>query len=926
MGQDNKKQGAEDRSTDSEDSQPVVDQEGGSGILSISRRQLLGSTAGVAGAVGIRAEPAVAAKKGQMLEISSLQLDRQPAIVTPHTTDFTEAPKDTTSILGAPMSLTGLVEIRQSNQNPISASRVRLHWEIENKSGDLINQYNTEIFGPKGNLPPGTSTHRKQIRGGLDPGNYKIRVELQFDTKGALSDNYIIADRAVTNFSVASIDNTPVVEIPTKDTDNNNQSKSYIGKVSQLSLEEKDPVVKFIYNTLNILLARYAGDTLPSFGVDKEEANEMLAGTAQARLQHHSNGKISLLWENRGVSNDTGGQASIWYDRAVVTARIPDSVKVSNAVNADYVIHDGDSNTHIITWIINRVDKGIRPKPAIPFTFDYENPTGFHRFELVNSDDATQKIQIEYSVSLELGPMRQAPPLENIFGYYKGSLSGIDSIYDYEFWQKTPKKAHWGSIGLTKRTDTIKVPSNSGSGGGSETSELTVNVVHPEHGKLTSGPVVTVYRDGEQYKQKSGSPTFTLENGVEYRVRTTNEYENKERTVTLTGDKEITFEVGQKEPLNTSIVSTNNTVSKDEKLEVTVKVENTTSETVDTSLALFTRYGGGKKKEDTQKNITLTGDETRDVTLTTGPFKEPGDISAHVVILHGPNQRTTVPWAEPKQAKLSVDELYPNAEEPSEPAKVTVLRDGEEVARKKQPPYVFQLESGVEYTVRVESEVGTAEKTTRLPENGTQLPISIDDSSGNGGGNEPKKAKLHTDVVYPDGDRPSEPATVTVLRDGEEVASKKAGQVFTLEDGVKYTVRAESSVGSTEKSITLRGESKIVLGIEGSNGGGSKNPGELKPSIVKTNGPISQGDTVKVTASIENTGDTELSDTVTLYVGVVGGPDRVQYDERNVTVAGGSSKTVTLSYTSDSSSSRDIVAQVSVDGSSDKTTIKKAES
>lgn len=97
--------------------------------------------------------------------------------------------------------------------------------------------------------------------------------------------------------------------------------------------------------------------------------------------------------------------------------------------------------------------------------------------------------------------------------------------------------------------------------------------------------------------------------------------------------------------------------------------------------------------------------------------------------------------------------------------------------------------------------------------------------------------------------------------------------------------------------------------------------GELTVTIIGTNGPVSEGDTLEVTAEVENTGDTEHTQTIQLFIGTEGGLDFVAMDDETVTVAGGDSQTISLGYEVSGGPDADLIARVIGEDDSDETTI-----
>ncbi|PSQ15340.1 hypothetical protein BRD00_14535 [Halobacteriales archaeon QS_8_69_26] len=92
-------------------------------------------------------------------------------------------------------------------------------------------------------------------------------------------------------------------------------------------------------------------------------------------------------------------------------------------------------------------------------------------------------------------------------------------------------------------------------------------------------------------------------------------------------------------------------------------------------------------------------------------------------------------------------------------------------------------------------------------------------------------------------------------------------------------------------------------------------PSTIAVSIDSTNSPVTAGDQLDVTATVENTGDSETTETVTLDVG------GSQRDSTSVTLGAGESTQVTLSWATSSGDAGDYTATVAAGGDSASTTV-----
>lgn len=87
--------------------------------------------------------------------------------------------------------------------------------------------------------------------------------------------------------------------------------------------------------------------------------------------------------------------------------------------------------------------------------------------------------------------------------------------------------------------------------------------------------------------------------------------------------------------------------------------------------------------------------------------------------------------------------------------------------------------------------------------------------------------------------------------------------------------------------------------------------GALHLSINSTNSPVVEGDELQVTATVLNTGDTETSQSVTLNIG------EETVDTTNISLPGGASESVTLTWQTEAGDRGEYDAQVATDDDSD---------
>lgn len=382
------------------------------------------------------------------ISIETVTVDRNPAKTVPHTTQYAGLHYDSTATLfGAPVSTSLIIEL-------VSGVADKLHideavYEITNESGQTVV---TETQDLAGYLETGTYTYRVQLRGDLDPGTYDVTVKLRKD-QATIGYDYVVVGTGSTSLTVVDAGETPIVTVPRVDLDSRPGTEPHLGNMYTVSLSERSPTAKFVRNTIDIITGLWADDTLPTFGVDKAKVNDLAANTAQVRMRSTSD-ELDIFWENKEQYASGGGTTfGVWYDRAVLTAKVPADVTVEDAPNADYVVRDTETGETIVTWVRTAVDKGIPSKPSAT-SFDFDEPTGSERLSLSAPSERTAEIAT--ALNLELGPFRGEPRDQAKYHIpVEGDKSELEGIYDYEAWQSTPSSVNWMTAGAT--TDTHEV-------------------------------------------------------------------------------------------------------------------------------------------------------------------------------------------------------------------------------------------------------------------------------------------------------------------------------------------------------------------------------------------------------------------------------------------------------------------------------------
>ena len=155
--------------------------------------------------------------------------------------------------------------------------------------------------------------------------------------------------------------------------------------------------------------------------------------------------------------------------------------------------------------------------------------------------------------------------------------------------------------------------------------------------------------------------------------------------------------------------------------------------------------------------------------------------------------------------------------------------------------------------------------------------------------------------------------------DGVDVAVRnKTGLVASTTSGIVGGYSIDVPVGTYDVvfsksgyapvtelvSVTGNGTEYVYPKLENATTGGSGTPAQFDVTIDSTNAPITAGDTLTVTATVENTGGTVSTRTVTLSTG------GVQRDTASVSLASGASETVSLTWATASGDAGNYTATV----------------
>ncbi|WP_222914202.1 CARDB domain-containing protein [Natrinema sp. SYSU A 869] len=138
------------------------------------------------------------------------------------------------------------------------------------------------------------------------------------------------------------------------------------------------------------------------------------------------------------------------------------------------------------------------------------------------------------------------------------------------------------------------------------------------------------------------------------------------------------------------------------------------------------------------------------------------------------------------------------------------------------------------------------------------------------------------------GHSPEQVDTKTVtLGPGETQTITLGYETYPAKQTTKFPVRVQSEDDTAERSVTVYGTEDESRAEDNRPTGSS-----FVVDITKTNTPLDAGKFLQVTAVVKNTGPTEATQTIRLIVGH--SPEQV--DTETVTLGPGSSKTITLGY------------------------------
>ncbi|WP_193767561.1 carboxypeptidase regulatory-like domain-containing protein [Halorientalis pallida] len=168
-----------------------------------------------------------------------------------------------------------------------------------------------------------------------------------------------------------------------------------------------------------------------------------------------------------------------------------------------------------------------------------------------------------------------------------------------------------------------------------------------------------------------------------------------------------------------------------------------------------------------------------------------------------------------------------------------------------------------------------------------------------------KVSKVRVTFTAPEGEQvditvADETETVTATG-SEQSVSLRVGAFFFF--GEKYPVDVSASIqdGETVEG-TINADDGVVVLKEVS---GEPDPAFFEVGDLSTNSPVTEGETLEVTTTVTNTGD----ETDTKGVGLVAAQEI--RDVQNLTLAGGESQTVTLTWTTQAGDAGDTIAVVS---------------
>ena len=395
-------------------------------------------------------------------------------------------------------------------------------------------------------------------------------------------------------------------------------------------------------------------------------------------------------------------------------------------------------------------------------------------------------------------------------------------------------------------------------------------------------------------------------------------------TVESDGDSD-SAEVDVLEPANyaVEILDASDPVA-GETLDVGVEIENTgdveDTQTVDLDAGTL----GGD-----QTDVTLDGGETAEETLTVDT--EAGDASTYTatVASNDDSDETDVTVLEP--ANFAVELLE---------AGETVA--GESVDIEFDIENTGDVEATQTVALDIESLGDTATDVTLAGGDSTVETLSVDTEAGDAG----EYAATVSSADDEDSKQVTvlEPASyaVEILGAGEPVAGEDITVEFEVENtgGVEDTgtveLTTDPAVGTNSTDVTLAGgestEETLSVGTASGDAGEYTvtvesdddsdatdvivlAPADVAVELVETTEPVEAGNSLSVTATVENTGDIEDTQTVTLDAGAIG------TDSTDVTLAGGESTEETLTVDTESGDAGEYTATVETADDADSTSV-----
>ncbi|MFB0564042.1 MAG: hypothetical protein ACETWM_22815, partial [Candidatus Lokiarchaeia archaeon] len=159
--------------------------------------------------------------------------------------------------------------------------------------------------------------------------------------------------------------------------------------------------------------------------VETSKNIQLTAGLDRIKEKKYADGTRSfyLRWWNRSE-----GGVSFAYDRAIVTASLPNEILIADAGNS-FVFNDSAQSKTRLIWVFNGVDKQIR---------SYSEGNGECTF--IVADEGFGDYEVEYSLCFFLGPFQEKP------GFEYDNLSEAPWVYNYNKWKKSPGEVYWYTI------------------------------------------------------------------------------------------------------------------------------------------------------------------------------------------------------------------------------------------------------------------------------------------------------------------------------------------------------------------------------------------------------------------------------------------------------------------------------------------------